>query len=191
MIPVIDLAVLRRTAAAAANRGRSGLRVHAYAHLSRRLLGDVNIERYLTEIIDAVDIAPTDVRVEIAHDLLSRRSRTVEATLHTLRELGIRTVLSGVDGECGVNDIVDHGFDELRLARDLFGTPRANRPAAASRKRRSRSLEHSASPSPQSVSNSEADRDHMRDLGCHYGEGEFFGPPREPDERDPNPSAPL
>ena len=191
VIPVIDLAVLRRTAAAAANRGRSGLRVHAYAHLSRRLLGDVNIERYITEIIDAVDIAPSDVRVEIAHDLLSRRSRTVEATLHTLRELGVRTVLSGVDGECGVNDIVDHGFDELRLARNLVrdttSEPTRRRVAQATI-----ALARALGLTVTAVGiEREADRDHMRDLGCHYGEGEFFGPPREPDERDPDPSAPL
>ena len=67
ILPVIDLAVLRRTAAAAAGATRSGVRLHAYGHLSRRLLGDADVERYLTEIIDDLGIAPSDLCVEIAH----------------------------------------------------------------------------------------------------------------------------
>ena len=38
ILPVVDLAVLRRTAAAAARTARSGLQVRAYGHLSRRFL---------------------------------------------------------------------------------------------------------------------------------------------------------
>ena len=67
ILPVIDLAVLRRTAAAVARRARSGLRMHAYGHLSRRLLADVDVERYLTEIVDDLGIAPSDLCVEVAH----------------------------------------------------------------------------------------------------------------------------
>src|SRR5436190_1806688 len=51
MLPVVDLAVLRRTVAAAERTARSGVHVRAYGHLSRRLLGDVDLTRYLTEII--------------------------------------------------------------------------------------------------------------------------------------------
>ena len=72
ILPVVDLAVLRRTAAAAARTARSGLRVRAYGHLSRRLIGDVDVERYLTEIVDDLGIAPSDLCVEIAHALVAR-----------------------------------------------------------------------------------------------------------------------
>ncbi len=116
IVPVIDLAVLRQTAAAAAHTARNGLRVCAYGHLSRWLLGDVGIERYLTEIIDDVGIAPSELGVEIAHALVARPSRAVASTLRALREIGIRTVLSGVDGQCEVNEIVEYEFEELRLA---------------------------------------------------------------------------
>ena len=75
ILPVVDLAVLRRTAAAAARTSRSGLQVRAYGHLSRRLLADVDLARYLTEIIDDFGIAPSDLCVEIAHVLVARPSR--------------------------------------------------------------------------------------------------------------------
>ena len=66
---------------------RNGQRVRAYGHLSRRLLGDVNVERYLAEIVDDLGIAPSDLCVEIAHPLVTRPSRTVDGTLRALREI--------------------------------------------------------------------------------------------------------
>ena len=47
-----------------------------------------------------------------------------------LHELGIRIVLSDVHGECDVNDIVEHAFDEVRLS------PRLVREATVSHERR-------------------------------------------------------
>ena len=55
-------------------------------------------------------------------------------------------MLSGVDGECEVNEIVEYGFDELRLARRLVRDAGATRPADASRTAPSRSPAASASP---------------------------------------------
>ena len=163
LIPVIDLDVLRRTATEAARRQRDGLHIHAYAHLSRRLLGDDDLDRYLSEIIDAVAIAPRDVRVEIAHTLLTRRSRTVNAALRSLRDLGVRTVLAGVDGECGINEIVEHGFDELRLAHHLVHDTASD----ATRRRVAEAtiaLARSLGLTVTAVGiESQADHDHMRD----------------------------
>src|SRR5438034_3830149 len=112
-------ALPRRRADAAECTARSGEPVRAYRHLSRRLLGDLNLTRYLAEIIDDLRIAPSDMCVEIAHELVARTSRTVESALRDLRETGVRTVLSAVDGECDPEQIVEYGFDELRLARRL------------------------------------------------------------------------
>ena len=117
VLSVVDLAVLRRTAAAAARAARSGLRVRAYGHLSRRLIGDVDVARYLAEIVDELRIAPSDLCVEIAHALVAQPSPRIERALRDLRATGVRMVLSAVDGECEVNQIVEYGFDELRLAR--------------------------------------------------------------------------
>ena len=174
ILPVIDLAVLRRTAAAAARRSRTGSRARAYGHLSRRLIGDVELERYLTEMVDDLGLAPSDLCVEIAHSLVARPSRTVKRTLHDLREIGFRTALSGVDGECEVNEIVD-GFDELRLARRLV------RDAGIDPTRRR--VAHGTIALARALGltviavgiETEADRIGMRDAGCHYGQGNYFG----------------
>ena len=174
-LPVIDLAVLRRAAAAAARAARSGLRVRAYGHLSRRLIGDADLERYLTEIVDDLGIAPSDLCVEIAHSIVARPSRRVEGTLRTLRDIGVRTVLSAVDGECEVNEIVEYGFDELRLARRLVRD--------ATRDPTRQRVAHGTIALARALGltviavgvETEAERDDMRDAGCNYGEGYLFG----------------
>jgi EAL domain-containing protein (putative c-di-GMP-specific phosphodiesterase class I) len=185
LIPVIDLDVLRRTVTAAARRQRDGLRIHAYAHFSRRLLGDPELARYLGEIIDAAGIAPRDVRIEVPHTLLGRRSRAVDTAFRSLHELGVRTVLAGADGDCAVNEIVEHGFDELRLARHLVHdtvTDSTRRRVAQATIALARSLGLIVTAVGIET---ESEHDHMRDLGCNYGEGDFYGPPREPDEPQP------
>jgi len=176
ILPVIDLAVLRRTVAAAARTGRTGARIRAYGHLSRRLIGDVNVERYLTEMVDDLGVDPSDLCVEIAHVLVARPSPTVNSTLRGLREIGIRTVLTGVDGECDVSEIVEYGFDELRLARRLVHD--------AARDSTRRRVAHGTIALGRALGlpviavgiETEFDRVRMRDAGCDYGQGTLFGP---------------
>jgi diguanylate cyclase (GGDEF)-like protein len=175
ILSVVDLAVLRRTVAAATRTARGGLQVRAYGHLSRRLLGDVDLTRYLTEIIDDLGIAASDLCVEIAHDLVARPSRAVDSALRDLREAGVRTVLSAVDGECEVNQIVEYGFDELRLARRLVrdaGRDPARRRVAHGTVALARALGLSVT----AVGiESDAERVDMREAGCDYGQGNLFG----------------
>ncbi len=174
-LPVVDLAVLRRTAAAAARTARNGVRVRAYGHVSRRLLGDVNLTRYLTEITDDFGITPSDLYVEIAHELVARPSLTVESALRDLREIGVRTVLSGVDGAFEVNQIVEHGFDELRLARRLVrdaGRDPARRRVAHGGIALARALGLTVTAVGIET---DAERVDMRDVGCDYGQGNLFG----------------
>jgi EAL domain-containing protein (putative c-di-GMP-specific phosphodiesterase class I) len=176
VLSVIDLAVLRRTAAAAARAARSGLRVRAYGHLSRRLIGDVDVARYLVEIVDELRIAASDLCVEIAHAFVVRPSHQVERALRDLRATGIRTVLSAVDGECEVNQIVEYGFDELRLARRLVSDARHD----AARRRvvdGTIALARALGLTVIAVGiDTEADRVSLRDAGCDYGQGDLFGP---------------
>jgi diguanylate cyclase (GGDEF)-like protein len=175
ILPVIDLAVLRRTAAAAARSARSGVRMRAYGHLSRRLIGDGDVERYIGEIVGDLGIAPADLCVEVAHALVARPSRRVEGTLRGLREFGVRTVLSAVDGGCEVNEIVQYGFDELRLARRLVrdaGHDPTRRRVAHGTIALARALGLTVIAVGVET---EAERADMRDAGCDYGEGNLFG----------------
>jgi diguanylate cyclase (GGDEF)-like protein len=175
MLPVVDLAVLRRTVAAAARTARSGVQVRAYGYVSRRLLGDADLARYLTEIIDDLGIAPSDLCVEIAHEFIARPSRTVERALRDLREAGVRTALSGVDGECEINEIVEYGFDELRLARRLVrdaGRDPARRRVAHGTIALARALGVIVTAVGIET---DAERVDMRDAGCDYGQGNLFG----------------
>jgi diguanylate cyclase (GGDEF)-like protein len=175
ILPVIDLAVLRRTAAAVARSARSGVPIRAYGHASRRLLGDAGAERYFVEIIDDLGVAPANLCIEIAHAVVARPSRTVESALRTLRDIGVRLVLSGVDGECDVNEIVAHGFDELRLDRRLVRD--------AGRDPVRRRLAHGTIALANALGlvvvavgiETEAERTQMLDAGCDYGEGHLFG----------------
>jgi diguanylate cyclase (GGDEF)-like protein len=178
VLPVVDLAVLRRTVAAAARTSRSGTRVRAYGHLSRRLLGDIGLTRYLTEIVDDLGVAPSSLGVEISHHLLARPSRTIASALRDVRAAGVRTVLSAVDGDCEVNQIVEYGFDEFRLARRLVrdaGRDPARRRVAHGIIALARTLGLTVT----AVGiESDAERVDLRDAGCDYGQGNLFGPAR-------------
>ena len=176
VLPVVDLAVLRRTAAASARAARGGLRVRAYGHLSQRLIGDENVARYLAEIVDELRIAPSDLCVEIAHALVVRPSRRIARALRDLRATGVRMVLSAVDGECEVNQVVEYGFDELRLARPLVNDaghdPTRRRVAEGTI-----ALARALGLTVIAVGiDTDADRVNMRDAGCDYGQGDLFGP---------------
>ena len=176
VLSVVDLAVLRRTAAAAARAARSGLRVRAYGHLSQRLIGDVDVARYLAEIVDELRIAPSDLCIEIAHTFVARRSPRIVRGLRDLRAIGVRMVLSAVDGECEVNQIVEYGFDELRLARQLVKDaghdPKRRRVAEGTI-----ALARALGLTVIAVGiNTDADRVTMREAGCDYGQGDLFGP---------------
>ena len=175
VLPVVDLAVLRRTAAAAARAARNGLQVRAYGHLSRRLIGDHDLARYLGEVVEELRIAPSDLCVEIAHAFIARPSHRIERALRELRASGVRMVLSAVDGECEVNQIVDHGFDELRLARrlvaDAVSDPTRRRVAHGTI-----ALARALGLTVIAVGiETDAERVDMRDAGCDYGQGNLFG----------------
>jgi EAL domain-containing protein (putative c-di-GMP-specific phosphodiesterase class I) len=176
VLPVVDLAVLRRTAAAAARAARNGTRVRAYGHLSQRLIGDVDVARYLAELVDELRIAPSDLCVEVAHTFVARPSPRIVRGLRDLRAIGVRMVLSAVDGECEVNQIVEYGFDELRLARQLV------KDAGDDAKRRrvaegTIALARALGLTVIAVGiDTDADRVTMREAGCDYGQGDIFGP---------------
>jgi EAL domain-containing protein (putative c-di-GMP-specific phosphodiesterase class I) len=118
MAPVVDLAVLRRTAAVSARAARrAGRHARSYGHLSRRLIGDAALEGYLSEIARDLGLATSDLYVEIAHPLLRRSSRVLAGALPALQDIGVKTVLTGVQGECDADEIAQNGFDQVRLAR--------------------------------------------------------------------------
>ena len=168
--------VRARTAAAAARTTRNGLQVRAYGHLSRPLIGDIDVARYLAEIVNELRMAPSDLCIEIAHPLIARPSRQIERALRDLRATGARMVLSAVDGECDRNQIVEYGFDELRLARRLVVDARQHT------RRRRVALDNIALGRTLGLTviavgiETDADRVDMREAGCDYGQGNLFGP---------------
>ncbi len=175
MAPVVDLAVLRRTAAVAARHARRGSPVRAYGHLSRRLIGDPRLDHYLHEIAEDLALPPSDICVEIAHPLVARGSHELKGTIRSLHDIGVRAVLSDVQGECDVNEIVDHGFAELRLARELVGAaprdPDARRVVGAMV-----ALAHALALSVIAVGvETELEEEAMLDAGCDYARGFLFG----------------
>ncbi|MDQ1467215.1 MAG: hypothetical protein QOH10_1630, partial [Actinomycetota bacterium] len=176
VLSVVDLAVLRRTAAAAARTTRTGLQVRAYGHLSRPLIGDVDVARYLAEIVDELRMEPSDLCIEIPHALIARPSRQIGRALRDLRATGARMVLSAIDGECEVNQIVEYGFDELRLAPRLVSDARHD-PRRRRVARNNIALARTLGLAVIAVGiETDADRVDMRDAGCDYGQGNLFGP---------------
>lgn len=175
MAPVVDLAVLRRTAAAAARVARRGSAVRAYGHLSRRLLGNVDIEHFLVEIANDLVLANSSLCCEIAYPLVAHGTPSTRSALRALHDLGIRTVLSEVDGTCDANDLVEHGFDEIRFARSFLEE------AAVDRGRRrvmeaTVALAHALS-LPVTAVGIETPRQRAEAIvaGCDYGEGALIG----------------
>jgi EAL domain-containing protein (putative c-di-GMP-specific phosphodiesterase class I) len=95
--------------------------------------------------------------------------------MRSLRDVGIRAVLSEVHGECDVNEIVDHGFEQLRLARQLVASasrdPAAKRVVAAMV-----ALAHALGLSVIAVGvETEVEEEAMIDAGCDYAQGFLFG----------------
>lgn len=175
MAPVVDLAVLRRTAAAAARVARRGSTVRAYGHLSRRLLGNVDIEHFLVEIANDLVLANSSLCCEIAYPLVARSAPSTRSALRALHDLGIRAVLSEVDGTCDANDLVENGFDEIRFARSFV------QEAAVDRGRRrvmeaTVALAHALS-LPVTAVGIETPRQRAEAIvaGCDYGEGSLLG----------------
>ena len=117
--PVIDLAVIRDTAAAAARGAREGDQLRVYAHLSRRLLADEHLERYVAEIVEDLALADGQFCAGIAQPLVMHPARTLPETLAALRDRGVRLVVTDVGHEHDAADIVPHGFAELRLSRQI------------------------------------------------------------------------
>ena len=84
-------------------------------------------------------------------------------------------MLSAVDGACEVNEIVEYGFDELRLARRLVRD--------AGRDPTRRRVAHGTIALARALGltviavgvETDAERDDLRDAGCDYGEGWLFG----------------
>ena len=177
MASVVDLAVLRRTAAVAARVARRGATVRAYGHLSRRLIGDVGIEQFLVQIANDLALTNSSLCCEIAYPVVARRSRVIHAALRALHELGIRIVLSDVHGECDVNSIVEHAFDEVRLS------PRLVHEATVSQERRrvlegTVALAHALELPVIAVGiETEGEQVTMLDAGCDFGQGYLFGRP--------------
>jgi diguanylate cyclase (GGDEF)-like protein len=175
MAPVVDIAVLRRTAAVAARVARRGGRARVYGHLSRRLIGDARLDHYLGEIAAELALPIADICVEVAHPVVARGSNAVKSALRVVRETGMRVVLSGVHGECDVNEIVEYGFDELRLARRLVH-------AAATDSDQHRvvtatvALAHALDIPVIAVGvEREAEAAAMLDAGCDLAQGDLFG----------------
>ena len=84
---------------------------------------------------------------------------------------------SDVHGECDVNDIVEHAFDEVRLS------PRLVREATLSHERRrvlegTLALAHALELPVIAVGiESEPEREAMLEAGCDFGQGYLFGRP--------------
>jgi diguanylate cyclase (GGDEF)-like protein len=176
MAPVVDLAVLRRTAAVAARTARrGGGQVRVYGHLSRRLIGDPRLDQYLAEISGELTISMADLCIEVAHPIVARGSVAVKSALRAAREAGVRTVLTGLHGEGDVNEIVEHAFDELRLARRLVHAaafdPEQRRIVTATV-----ALAHALDLPVIAVGvETEAETVAMVDAGCDYAQGDYFG----------------
>ena len=121
MAPVVDLAVLRRTAAVAARAARrGGGHARSYGHLSRRLIGDAALEGYLAEIARDLGLAAVrPLRRDRASVARTAAPCARERAAGVCTRSASKTVLTDVQGECDADEIVQHGFDEVRLARRL------------------------------------------------------------------------
>lgn len=178
--PVVDLAVLRETARVAARAravpgDRAGLRV--YAHASRQLIGDPRVEHYLAELIDELQLAPSQLCIEIGQHLVARRSRALQGALASLRAIGVRLVLTGVERECDVQDLVQFSFDEVRLALGLVRDALVD-DACARIVRGTTGLAHGLGLPVTAVGvETEGERDALLEAGCDLAIGSLFGAP--------------
>ncbi len=118
--PVMDLAVIRDAAAAVARRARFGDVLRVYGHLSRRLLADLELERYLSELVDDLGLQPHQLCASIAQPQVSRASSSFRGVLRALRDQGFRLVLTDAGSDWDIGDIVEFGFAEVRLARQFL-----------------------------------------------------------------------
>ena len=176
ILPVIDLAVLRRTAAAAARRRRgTEFACTRTATCRAGCSATVDVERYLGEIIDDLGLAPrisaSRSRIPWSRDLRARSgarsglcatsacgscSPVSTASARSTRSSSTASTSSGWSGASST-------------------TPDATRPAG--------SVAHGTIALARALGltviavgiENEADLDDLRDAGCDYGEGYLLG----------------
>ena len=117
LAPVVDLRIARETAAVVTVLSRAA-ELRVYVQVSEPLLEDVRIERYLWEIVDAFGLPPGCLHVQLEQELVTRGGPATRMVLESLRELGVRLVVTGVDSESDLGALARLGFHEVRLAPD-------------------------------------------------------------------------
>jgi EAL domain-containing protein (putative c-di-GMP-specific phosphodiesterase class I) len=175
--PVMDLAVLRDTAAVVARERRAGRRLRVYGHLSRRLLGDAELERYLVEIIEDLALTPEQFGAEIDRPLLVGSSHVLASVLRAVHDHGMRLVLTAPASDLELADAVQFGFDEVRLPPHLIAGI-AEDAARARAVRSTITIAHGLGLLVTAVGvETEAVRDVLLDADCDLAAGELFGGP--------------
>jgi diguanylate cyclase (GGDEF)-like protein len=112
---VVDLRVARETAAVVTVLSRTAdLRV--YAPVSQPLLEDVRIEQYLWEIVDAFGLPPDRLHIQLEEEIVTRLAPATRMVLESLREFGVRLVVTGVDCESDFGAFAHLGFREVRFS---------------------------------------------------------------------------
>ena len=114
----VDLYVTRETAAVIALTTRdTPLRV--YVPVSNGLIADVRTEQYLSEIADAFSLGMSQMRLQVARSLHASWNPALHDALHSIRDAGVRSVLTGVEQPSDVQHVVEDGFHELHLSHHL------------------------------------------------------------------------
>jgi diguanylate cyclase (GGDEF)-like protein len=170
--PVLDLSVARAAIGVAV---RSEQPLRTYVHCSGRLLAGEHPEMHLAQVADAIGLPYDRLAVEISQALLARRSRAVSAAVHALHETGVRLVLTDVADVWDVNDIVQYGFREIRLARRVVASVSAE-PGRVRVVQGTVGLAHGLGLDVTAVPvETQEQRELLASAGVDFGQGRLFG----------------
>jgi EAL domain-containing protein (putative c-di-GMP-specific phosphodiesterase class I)/GGDEF domain-containing protein len=175
LVNQVDLYVARETAAALMLTTRHGERPCLYTPVSRRLIGDVRTEQYLSEIADAFYLTMGQLRLQIARPLLDQRILSFHDALRSLRDVGTTLVLTDAEIVSDAQHLAELGFQELHLSRRLTNaaaTDSSARDTATELARRAHGLGLRVGATGV---NDEEHRAVLLDIGCDLATGDLYG----------------
>jgi EAL domain-containing protein (putative c-di-GMP-specific phosphodiesterase class I)/GGDEF domain-containing protein len=144
-----------------------------YTPVSRRLLEDARVERYLLEIAAAFDLTPAQIHLQIPRATITDATSAFRDVLGVLADADIRLVLTDVESVRHVEDFAQHGFAEYFLSHDLTNAD------ADAEIRRIVQAAHDRNSSVGATGVSSNQQHHnLAAAGCDLATGDAYGKPQ-------------
>lgn len=183
MVPITRWAVRRVCRLAGEWRRRLPPDAHFYltVNLSAAVLRDAELADYVQALLEETATAPETLKFELTEGGLISNVGGARNALERLRRTGVQLMLDDFGtGYSSLNHLQLFPFDYVKIDRPIAGEASGRGASLASAMVQ---LASSLGLTPiAEVVESQATADALEEMGCHFGQGNFFCAPVEPEE---------